>query len=167
MATNLYFNGAQDPLLCSGVPQQDYEQRMAELQQMQQSLEAQRRQIQAPQSKSPLWDEIEQLTADFSDREFAKVNSDEEFQASQNALLSILQREQMRMMRPIVEGTKDGREALEKHLSLIKRLKKQAQNEANRDIELFSEYTRNYPDMTFSEFMKMKNGAGKKSASKK
>lgn len=169
MATNLFFNGSSDPLLSSGVPQQvDYEQRIAELQQMQQSLEVQRRQMRGQQqSNSPVWDEIERLTADFSDREFSIVNNDQEFQESQNGILAILQREQMRMMRPIVEGTKDGKEALENHLELIKRLKKKAANEANRDMELFSEYTRNYPDMTFSEFLKMKNGGGSKATNSK
>lgn len=173
MQTKVFLEGG-DPLLAdSPVTPVDYEQRIAELQQMLQRLEAQKQQQtqQAvngkPQSQSPIWDEIERITADFSDREFDIVNRDEDFQASQNAIMAILQREQMRMMRPIVEGTKDGKEALENHLSLIRQLKKKAAKEADRNMELFSEYTQNYPDMTFSEFMKMKSGTGKKMTGKK
>ena len=59
-------------------------------------------------------------------------------------------------MRPIVEGTKDGKEALESHLNLVKRLKKDAANENNKTMDLFKEYTENYPDMSYSEFLKMK-----------
>lgn len=165
MQNNIFLGGAQDPLLGGNTPSQiDYTQRIAKLQQMQKVLEEQRQQQKAQvingqrQSQSPIWDEIEKMTADFSDREFAIVNQDEEFQQSQNTIMAILQREYMRMMRPVVEGTKDGKEALENHLALIKRLKKSAKKEADRNMELFNEYTQNYSDMTFTEFMKMKNG---------
>lgn len=172
MQANVFLGGSPDPLLGgSTVSPIDYEQRISELQQMQQRLEAQRQQQMQqrqrvangqPQSQSPIWDEIENLTADFTDREFAIVNQDEDFQQSQNNIMAIMQREYMRMMRPIVEGTKDGREALENHLTLIKQLKKKAAKEADRNMELFNEYTQNYSDMTFAEFMKMKNGTDKK-----
>lgn len=171
MQANVFLGGTPDPLLGgSAVTPIDYDQRIAELQQMQQRLEAQKQQQMqqrqqiasgSPQSQAPIWDEIEKLTADFSDREFAIVNQDDEFQQSQQAILSILQREQMRMMRPIVECTKDGKEALENHLALIKRLKKKAAKEADRNMELFNEYTQHYSDMTFADFIKMKNGTNR------
>lgn len=166
MQNNIFLGGG-DPLLGgSAVTPVDYDQRIADLQQMQQRLEAQKQQqIQhrQAQSQSPVWDEIEKLTADFSDREFAIVNQDEEFQQSQQAILAILQREQMRMMRPIVEGTQDGKKALEGHLALIRQLKKKAAREADRNMELFNEYTQNYSDMSYKDFLQMKNGTNKKS----
>lgn len=168
MQTNVFLGGA-DPLLGgSTVTPVDYDRQIAELQQMQQRLEAQRQQQRAqavngqPQSQAPIWDEIEKLTAELSDREFDIVNRDEEFQQSQQTIMAILQREQMRLMRPIVEGTQDGKAALENHLTLIKQLKKKATKEANRNIELFNEYTQHYSDMTYSEFLQMKNGSNKK-----
>ncbi len=110
MQTNVFLGGA-DPLLGnSAVTPIDYDQRIAELEQAKQRLEAQRQQQRAQvingaqKSQSPVWDEIEKLTAELSDREFDIVNRDEEFQASQQAIMAILQREQMRLMRPIVEG---------------------------------------------------------------
>lgn len=147
----------------------DYDRQIAELQQMQQRLEAQRQQQRSqavngqPPSQAPIWDEIEKLTAELSDREFDIVNRDEEFQQSQQTIMAILQREQMRLMRPIVEGTQDGKAALENHLALIKQLKKKATKEADRNMELFNEYTQHYSDMTYSEFLQMKNGGNKKS----
>lgn len=171
MQANVFLGGTPDPLLGgSAVTPIDYDQRIAELQQMQQRLEAQKQQQMqqrqqiasgSPQSQAPIWDEIEKLTADFSDREFSIVNQDEEFQQSQNNIMAIMQREYMRMMRPIVEGTKDGKEALENHLSLIKMLKKKATKEADRNMELFNEYTQHYSDMTFADFIKMKNGTNR------
>lgn len=167
MQTNVFLGGA-DPLLGgSTVTPVDYDRQIAELQQMQQRLEAQRQQQRTqavsgqPQSQAPIWDEIEKLTAELSDREFDIVNRDEEFQQSQQTIMAILQREQMRLMRPIVEGTQDGKEALENHLALIRQLKKKATKEADRNMELFNEYTQHYSDMTYSEFLQMKNGTVK------
>ena len=135
--------------------------RMSQMQQMleqkKMEMEQSRSQITSPQqSRTPIWDEIDKLISEMSDREVEYLNGSSEFADSNQKVLAILQREQLRMMRPIVEGTKDGKEALESHLSLVKRLKKDAANENNKTMDLFKEYTENYPDMSYSEFLKMK-----------
>lgn len=159
MQTNVFLGNSPDPLLGgNSYNPTDYDAKIAELQAMQQRLEAQRRQasVSGKQNNSPIWDEIEKLTSELSAREFEIINKSDEFQASQNAVMGILQREYMRLMRPIVENTADGKDALKSHLELIKRLKKSAAKEADRNMELFNEYTQHYSDMTYSEFLKMK-----------
>lgn len=111
---------------------------------------------QPQQSKTLVWDEIDKIVSDMSDNEIEYLNSNEEYARSNQAVMSILQREQLRMMRPVVEGTKDGKEALENHLALVKRLKKEAANESDKAMNLFKEYTEKYSDMPYSEFLKMK-----------
>ena len=64
-------------------------------------------------------------------------------------------------MRPIVEGTKDGKDALEKHLTLVKRLKKSAADETNKKYSMMDEYMESYSDMSFNDFLKMKKGKKK------
>ena len=135
--------------------------RMSQMQQMleqkKMEMEQSRSQITSPQqSRTPIWDEIDKLISEMSDREVEYLNGSSEFADSNQKVLAILQREQLRMMRPIVEGIKDGKEALESHLSLVKRLKKDAANENNKTMGLFKEYTENYPDISYSEFLKMK-----------
>ena len=71
---------------------------------------------------------------------------------------NILQREYLRIMRPVVEATKDGKQALENHLTLIKRLRNYARDEVNKKYSLFDEYMEKYSDMSFAEFMEMKKG---------
>lgn len=166
MATNVFLGNSPDPLLGnSAVTPIDYDRQIAELQQMQQRLEGQRQQqraqiLTAPQqAQAPIWEEIEKLTSEMSDREFEFVNKDEDFQNSQQSIMAILQREQMRMMRPIVEGTTDGRAALENHLALLKQLRKKAAREADRNMDLFNEYTQHYSDMTYSDFLKLKKSS--------
>lgn len=153
MSTNVFLGGS-DPLL-STPNYSDYDKRIAELQQLQAQ---QKQMLSQPQQQAPIWAEIESITSELSDREFAIISNSEEFRQSEAAIAVILNREYMRVMRPIVEATQDGKEALQAHLNTIKRLRKQAASEADKSIELFTEYTQNYSDMTYSEFLKMKKG---------
>ena len=111
---------------------------------------------QPAQSKKPIWDEIDKIVSEMSDSEIEFVNSNTDFAKSNQTVMAILQREQLRMMRPLVENTKDGKEALENHLALVKRLKKEAANESDKAMNMFKEYTEKYSDMPYSEFLKMK-----------
>ena len=143
-----------DPLLTSA----NYDNRLAELQQMQQALEQQKQQLmQRPQenvSQSPVWDEIERLTAELTDKEFAFISENEEFVKSQNKIAEALQAEYMRMMRPIVE--RNHRQLLDDHLQLLRRLRKEAGKEIDKRMELFNEYVTTSPDIPFAEFIKNK-----------
>lgn len=159
MQTNVFLGATPDPLLggnYNNTPA-DYDARIAELQAMQQRIESQRKQVSASASQSPTWDEIERITAELSDSEFALINQNEDFQKSQADIMAILQREQMRIMRPIVESTQDGNQALDKHLALVKRLRKEASNELTKNLELFNDYTQNHSDITFAEYLRTKN----------
>lgn len=143
-----------DPLLASA----NYDNRLAELQQMQQALEQQKQQLmQRPQenvSQSPVWDEIERLTAELTDKEFAFISENEEFTKSQNKIAEALQAEYMRMMRPMVERSHKG--LLDEHLVLLRRLKKDASKEIDKQMELLQEYVTKHPDIPFAEFLKTK-----------
>lgn len=155
-----------DPLLGQTPTYQrgSVEDELARIAAMQQQLDQKKLEIenaklnfnQSQQSKTPVWDEIDKIVSDMSDNEIEYLNSNEEYARSNQAVMSILQREQLRMMRPVVEGTKDGKEALENHLALVKRLKKEAANESDKAMNLFKEYTEKYSDMPYSEFLKMK-----------
>lgn len=163
MQTNVFLGNA-DPLLGGNFraeAQPDYDARLAELQQMQQRIEQQRQQAKQPTS-APIWDEIEHITSELSDREFAAISADKTYQDNQAAVLGILQREQARILRPIVESTADGKTALQTLLDTIKRLRKDAAKETDRSLELFTEYTQKFSDMTYSDFLKMKNAKTKK-----
>lgn len=112
----------------------------------------------AQQPKAPVWDEIDNIVAGMSDQELHLMNTNAEFQESTAVIQEILQREYLRIMRPIVEDTKDGKDALEKHLTLIKRLRKTARDEVNKKYGIMDEYLQRYSHMPFDEYMKMKRG---------
>ena len=143
-----------DPLLASA----NYDNRLAELKQMQQALEQQKHQLmQNPHeiaTQSPVWDEIERLTAELSDKEFEYINNNEEFTKSQNKIAEALQAEYMKMMRPMVERSHKG--LLDEHLVLLRRLKKEASKEIDKQMDLLQEYVTKHPDIPFAEFLKTK-----------
>ena len=163
-------NGTSDPLLsgASGYNQLNIENELARMSQIQQMLEQKRGDRENArsrmsargnvQSKTPIWDEIDKIVGEMSDRDLEFLNESSEFNESNSHVMAILQRESLRMLRPIVESTKDGREALENHLAIVKKLKKEAANESDRTLDLFKEYTEKYPDKTYSDFLKMKRG---------
>ena len=146
-----------DPLLggqpAYGLPQLEEEQKR-----ISEKLEQLKRSRVAPasQPQAPVWDEIDAIVSGLSDQELDMMNGNEEYRESSAAVQSILQREYLRIMRPIVENTKDGRDALDRHLTLIKRLRKTAKEAVNRKYSLMDEYLERYSNMSFDEFMKMK-----------
>lgn len=148
---NIFLGG--DPLLTSA----NYDNRLAELKQMQQALEQQRQQLQRPAEnapQAPVWEEIERLTAELSDKEFDYISRNEEFTQSQNKIAEALQAEYMKMMRPIVE--RNHRPMLDDHLALLKRLRKEASKEIDKQMDLLQEYVTKHPDIPFAEFLKTK-----------
>lgn len=161
--TNIFLGGNSDPLLGS-VPSID--SRMQELEQAMRYLEQQKQnlvsmqspapQVQQRQSNTPIWDEIDSLTAKMTEKEFAVMAASEEFQDSAKVINELVQATQLAQLRPIVEGTQQGKDALDKHLTLIKRLKKSAEEEVNKELEDFKEYTEKYSDMPYAEYQKMK-----------
>ena len=153
----------KDPLLFTQ-PYTSQPDPMAQLEEEKRKLEEKMAQLRqtGPQQQmrpqAPVWDEIDTIVSGLSDQELQFLNSNQEFQESSANVQAILQREYLRIMRPVVESTKDGKQALENHLTLIKRLRNYARDEVNKKYSLFDEYMEKYSDMSFAEFMEMKKG---------
>lgn len=164
---NNIFLGGSDPLLGNAntivANTTSYEDELAKIQQMQQALEQKRQEVcqlrpmVGQTSNTPIWDEIDNIVSGMSDADVEYMTDNEEFQASNAKVMAILQREYLRMMRPMVEGCTDGKAALTTHLDIVRRLKKDAANESDKALNLFREYTEKYSTMTYSEFLKLKN----------
>lgn len=162
---NIHIGGV-DPLL-NGKTSFTIEDRMEELNQLKTllsqkeqnlaNIKAQMSQNQQ-QSRTPVWDEIDRELQGMSDAEYESVSNNQEFIDSSNNIAAILQGAYMEMMRPIVEGSQKGKDALDNHLTLVRRLKKAAHSEADRQMADFKEYTEKYSNMTYADYQKMKNG---------
>jgi len=150
-------NFNNDPLLHPtqyNIPELEREQEA-----MQQKLEELKRNgYRQAQPQAPTWDEIDRIMSSLSDKETRYLQGNQEFMDSSGAVMAVLQREYMRIMRPIVEQTKDGKDALDKHLTLLKRLVKTAKDEADKKTQLMDEYMTKYSHLTWQEFANMKKG---------
>lgn len=152
-----------DPLL---IDRNSYDTRLPELEKEQQAYiqriqELQKRGV-VNETQTPVWDEIDNIISGLSNKEFEFLNNNQEFQESSAIVTSILNREYLKIMRPRVEGTRDGKDALEKHLTLVKRLKKSAADEVNKKYSMLDEYMEKYSDMSFNDYLSMKKGGKKK-----
>jgi len=164
---NFFFTGGTDPLLGATV---NYDTRYKELEKMgqmieqrKQALQQMREQVEQPQqSRTPVWDEIDSITQGLSNKEFQLISGNDEFVESQNAVMQILQAKYMQMMRPVVEGSQEGKDALERHLTLLKRLRKSVSSEVEREMDDYREYTEKYADIPYTEYLKMKRDKSNK-----
>lgn len=171
MANNIFIS--QDPTLNgrsygqTGVAgefdrlEQQMAAKLAELQQAKAQFMQQQTQPQTMQSRTPVWDEIDNIISSLNDKEYDYVMNDPDFKEGQEQVMAIMQRAYMDMMRPIVENTKEGKEALEAHLAITRRVKRQASKELDSRLSDFEEYTEKYSDMTYADYQKMKREQAK------
>ena len=134
--------------------QQNLVNRMQALQQLGEQVQ----QPQQPKSQTPTWDEIDRVTGAMTEKEFEIMTQNAEYQESQRAIDAVTQVALMKALRPMVENSKEGKDALDYHLTLINRLKKSAAKEADAEMADFKEYREKYSHLTYDDYLKMKGG---------
>lgn len=134
--------------------QQNLVNRMQALQQLGEQVQ----QPQQPKSQTPTWDEIDRVTGAMTEKEFEIMTQNAEYQESQRAIDAVTQVALMRALRPMVENSKEGKDALDHHLTLINRLKKSAAKEADAEMADFKEYREKYSHLTYDDYLKTKGG---------
>lgn len=165
---NFNFNRGVDPLLGS-TP--DYSAHLAELEQAQKAIEQKRQAIMqiapgadpaaTPQSQTPIWDEIDTITANMSQTEFQAMEEQESYKESLQALMAFVGARQLQMIRPIIEQDPEGKKLLEQHLTTVKYLRKAASDDVDKTLANFKDYTENYSHMSWNDYLKTKGGKKK------
>lgn len=113
-------------------------------------------QSQPQQSRTPVWDEIDAIMKGMTDKEFELVSNDAEWKESNDNLLALIQATQLQILKPIIEGTQEGKDLLDHHLTITKRIKKSASKAVDEELNDFKEYREKYSDMPYAEYVKMK-----------
>lgn len=154
--------GGVDPLL--GTP--DYAAHLRELEAKQRMLEEHKKQAMqmysqetvapAQVSQTPIWDEVDTITGNMSEAEFAEMQKNPDYQASLKELMTYVGAMQLQAIRPMVEQSKEGKAILEQHLATVKVIRKSASAKVDKQLALFKEYTEKYSNMTYDEFLKTK-----------
>jgi vacuolar-type H+-ATPase catalytic subunit A/Vma1 len=91
-----------------------------------------------------------------TEKEYQIVSSNDEWIDSNNRILALIQSAQLQMLRPIIEQSKEGKDALDNHLTITKRVKKSASIEVDSELNDFQEYKSKYSHMSYDEYQKMK-----------
>ena len=148
----------------------DYQAHLAELENAQAIIDQKRQALmkmaetepqQVAKSSTPIWDEIDTITANMSKAEFQKMSEDENYQSSLNALMEYVGSIQLQMIRPRIEQSEEGKKLLEQHLTNVKFLRKAASADVDKKLSDFEDYTKNYSHMSWDEYQKTKGGKQK------
>lgn len=158
MAGNIFINN--DPLLGSrdyssdiAMMEKELEMRQAKLAQYKQQMMQQQ---QPQQSQTPVWDEIDSIVQGMTEKEYQIVTSNEEWVESNSKIMGLIQAAQLQMLRPIIEQSKEGKDALDHHLTITKRVKKSASMEVDSELNDFQEYKAHYSHMSYNDYLNMK-----------
>lgn len=165
-AINFNFNKAGDPLLGQSIDyasqfteldnaQRTIEQRKQALLQLAQQAEAEQTK---PASQTPIWDEIDTITANMSASEYQAMFENADFQKSLGALQEFIGAVQLKMIRPYIEQSPEGKKILEQHLTTVKFLRKSASDQVDKTLADFKDYTERYSHMSWDEYLKTKGG---------
>lgn len=162
---NFNFSGGADPLLGG---RSDFASQFKDIEQQQALLEERKRHLaelaQTAQaetegkaiSQTPIWDEVDTITANMSEAEFAELQNSEEFKESSKALMEFVGALQLKAIRPLVEKSEEGRKILEHHLATVKVLKNTASKKVEEELNAFKEYTEKYSHLTYEDYLKTK-----------
>lgn len=91
-----------------------------------------------------------------TDKEFDIVTNNDEWKESNQKILDLIQQAQLQMLRPIIEKSQEGKDALDNHLTITKRIKKSASKVVDSELSDFQEYKSKYSNMPYDEYLKMK-----------
>ena len=145
----------------------DYQAHLAELENAQALIDQKRQALlkmaednpqQTTKSATPIWDEIDTITANMSQAEFQAMSENENYKASLEALMAYVGAVQLEMIRPRIEQSAEGKKLLEQHLTNVRYLRKEASANVDKKLSDFEDYTKNYSHMSWDEYLKTKGG---------
>lgn len=154
---------SQDPLLFQSVlpKQSNIYQDSNELKQQYDTITAQYQAMQQKmQQQTPSKDylgELDTLTRDIDQDVADKLSNDLEYNQINAELQYLIQEEMLRSVRWKINNNPTAVSKIEKLRELILLAKREKNDENNRNMMELNEYIKNYSDLTFDEYKKLKN----------
>lgn len=159
-----------DPLLNSSNPINsipNIDEQIQFLEKQRQIIEAaqQQKKVQPQQSKRLIWDEIDYEISPLTDEQKSMLFQNEDYADIYNKLQIMVQSELLNLVKGRIESTEEGKELLNSQLKLVKRLKNSIVDSTNREMEMFKrfrEFSKQNPNITYDEFVKLSLNDGNK-----
>lgn len=152
-------NFGNDPLLnydAAQTMQADTDAIMRQIEELKQKRQA--ISMQAQVSQTPLFDEIDKIEDSFTDSQKQFLMQNQEYVESLQYVSKLVQDEELRIIRPRIEATEQGKNALKHHLSVVQKLKKEMARETEQQNALVADFIKNYPGKTWEEYLAIRNG---------
>lgn len=92
-----------------------------------------------------------------TDSQKLRFNQDPEYTELNAAIQNLVQFELLNLVKAKIENTAEGKELLNKQLSVVKRLKKAVVQETDNEMAIFNKFkevSKNNPNLTYDEFVK-------------
>ena len=137
-----------DPLLASDITDQ--------LQRVK-AYESQLMQLQKTASKELIWDSIDNEMNALTESQKNRFFEDKEYSEITTSLQKMVQIELLNLVKAKIEGTQEGRELLQRQLSVVKKLKNKIVQETDNEMAIFNkfrEFSKDNPSLTYEEFCK-------------
>lgn len=141
-----------DPLLGSNKSTEDtlnqldmYRRKLLEQQQPQQ-----------PQTVT-IWEEIDRELSSLTEDQRQLLYEQDEFKESQHDVEVMTQAVLASIIRPYMLQNPEAKAAIEKQLDTLKTLKKRVVRESSKQLEQFKEYTEKYSNISWKEYVDLKN----------
>lgn len=109
-------------------------------------------------SPTPLWDEIDKVEDSLTDSQRQAFMQNPDYRDSLQLVTKMVSDEELRLIRPRIEATEQGKEALKRHLSIVTRLKKEIAKEDEQRNAMLTDFIKNYPGKTWEEYLAIVNG---------
>lgn len=153
--------GGGDPLLNSSMVGSNLEEQLQLIERYKQSLETakqMKQQIQqTPTIQRLIWDDIDAELNPLSEEQRSLLSDNEDYVDTYNKIQYIVQNEILNLVKAKIESTQEGKELLQNHLKIIKKLKSKIIQDSNREMEMFrkfKEYSKQNSGITYEEFIK-------------
>lgn len=158
MGNNFIFQ--QDPLLLG--KNLSAEETMQQLELYKKALSEQS--ARSTQAQSNVFDDIEKEISSLTEDQKNYLMSQEEFIDCQHDVDHVTQAVLANMLRPYILNNPEAKSVIDRQLETIKAIKKRAVKEANKQQDMFKEYTENYSNMSWNEYVQLKNDINKQRA---
>lgn len=110
----------------------------------------------ASKSPHPIWDKIDEEISTLTDFQKNTLFNSAEYIEANNGVQTILQNTLLAAMKPQVEKSEAGKEALEHQYEIVKKLKKNVVEQTNKEMDelrKWKEFSGKNPNATYQDFL--------------
>ena len=129
-----------------------YDDEMTRMKQLNEELARRKQELSSHTERQSEWDKIDSLADSMTDAEKQMMSECKEFVESDNRISAMMQSAYMSMVRPIVEQSEEGREALRKHYNIMKESLTKVRKKRDEDMDALRRWATEHPDKSFNEF---------------